>query len=148
MSGSKKTFPQDAIIFLVEDNADDIELTYRAFRKHDFSNNIIVAKDGEEALNLLFDKNKKFKPNIILLDLNLPKIDGLEVLKQIKFNIKTKSIPVIILTSSNEEKDIVESYNLGANSYIRKPVDFKKFIEVVNEIGMYWLLLNQSQPNS
>ncbi|MCD6111923.1 MAG: response regulator [Bacteroidales bacterium] len=137
-------FRKNSIILLVEDNPDDVELTLRAFRKYNFTNDIIVANDGEEALEIIFERanNKKLKPDLILLDISLPKVNGIEVLRQIKTNDITKTIPVIILTSSNEEKDLVESYNYGANSYIRKPVDFKMFIDVVKEIGLYWLLLN------
>ena len=142
--------PKDMKILLVEDNPDDVELTLRAFRKNNLANEIIVAKDGEEALDIVFHRSEKYKeqsmPNLILLDLKLPKVDGLEVLKKIKNNSKTKIIPVIILTSSKEEKDLVESYRLGVNSYIRKPVDFDKFSEVVLQLGLYWLLLNETPP--
>ncbi len=132
-------------ILLVEDNPDDVELTLIAFKKHNLANDIIVARDGEEALDIIFQKgvNKK-QPDLILLDLKLPKIDGMDVLRQIKSNPETKFIPVVILTSSKEEKDIVESYQLHANSYIRKPVDFEKFTETVMQLGLYWLLLNES----
>ena len=142
--------PQDIKILLVEDSPDDVELTLRAFRKHNLANEIIVANDGEEALDMVFHRSEKYKeqsmPNLILLDLKLPKVDGLEVLKRIKNNSETKIIPVIILTSSKEEKDLVESYRLGVNSYIRKPVDFDKFSEVVLQLGLYWLLLNETPP--
>ncbi len=137
-------------ILLVEDNPDDVELTLRAFRKHNLINEIVVAKDGEEALDIVFHRSEKYKkhplPNLILLDLKLPKVSGMEVLKEIKNNPATKIIPVIILTSSKEEKDVIESYNLGVNSYISKPVDFDKFSDVVLQLGLYWLLLNETPP--
>ena len=138
---------KDVKILLVEDNPDDIELTLRAFKKHNLINKIIVARDGEEALNILFkDSKENYKPDLILLDLKLPKVDGLEILRQIKSNSRTQLIPVIILTSSKEENDLVKSYRLGANSYIRKPVDFEKFTEVVMQLGLYWVLLNEPSP--
>ena len=140
----------DVKILLVEDNPDDIELTLRAFNKYNLANEIIVAKDGEEALNIIFGRDEKNKeqalPDLILLDLKLPKLDGLEVLKEIKDNQETQLIPVIVLTSSKEENDLVESYRLGVNSYIRKPVDFDKFTEVVIQLGLYWLLINEAPP--
>jgi len=134
-------------ILLVEDNPDDIELTLRAFKKYNIANHIIVAKDGVEALDFIFQRGNetllKFKPDLILLDLKLPKVDGLEVLRQIKKNTETKSIPVIVLTSSKEEVDLDKSYKLGANSYIRKPVNFENFTDVVMKMGLYWLLINE-----
>ena len=139
---------KDVKILLVEDNPDDVELTFRAFKKHNLANEIIVAKDGEEALNILLPQKKENakRPDLILLDLKLPKVDGLEVLRQVKSNPETKPIPVVILTSSREEKDLMESYHLGVNSYIRKPVDFEQFTEVVIQLGLYWLLLNEAPP--
>ena len=139
---------KDVKILLVEDNPDDVELTLRAFKKHNLANEIIVAKDGEEALNILLPQKKENakRPDLILLDLKLPKVDGLEVLRQVKSNPETKPIPVVILTSSREEKDLMESYHLGVNSYIRKPVDFEQFTEVVIQLGLYWLLLNEAPP--
>jgi two-component system, response regulator len=135
-------------ILLVEDNPNDIELTLRAL-KTTLVNKIFVARDGEEALDFLFPKdndgqqNSSVLPKVILLDLKLPKVDGLEVLKKIRETEKTKLIPVVVLTSSLEEKDIVESYRLGVNSYIVKPVEFEQFIKSVSELGLYWLLLNK-----
>jgi CheY-like chemotaxis protein len=137
-------------ILLVEDNPNDAELALRALKKHNLANHVVVVTDGEEALNFVFGRDKyahrniEKGPRVILLDLKLPKVDGLEVLKSIKGDPRTKIIPIIVLTSSKEEKDIVESYKLGVNSYILKPVDFDKFVDAVKDIGYYWLLLNQS----
>jgi CheY-like chemotaxis protein len=137
-------------ILLVEDNRNDAELAIRALKKHNLANHVATVTDGEEALNFIFargkysDRKVENVPRVILLDLKLPKVDGLEVLRAIKSDPRTKIIPVIVLTSSKEEKDIVESYKLGVNSYILKPVDFDKFVDAVKEIGYYWLLLNQS----
>ena len=136
-------------ILIVEDNPSDAEMALRAFKKNNLTNKILVVEDGEEALDYLYckgqyaTKNNESQPKIILLDLKLPKINGLEVLKEIKTHPKTKIIPVIVLTSSKEESDIIESYQLGVNSYIVKPVDFEKFVEAVRDLGFYWLLLNQ-----
>jgi two-component system, response regulator len=136
-------------ILIVEDNQNDVEMALRAFKKNNLTNQIKVVGDGEEALDFIHardkfaDRKDKCHPRVILLDLKLPKVDGLEVLRELKESPKTKMIPVIVLTSSKEEKDKVESYRLGVNSYIIKPVDFDKFIEAVREIGLYWLLLNQ-----
>lgn len=142
--------PNDVEILLVEDNPDDVELTLRAFAQHNLTNKIVVARDGEEALDILFQRRKDIarqpRPDLILLDLKLPKVDGLEVLKEVKSHPKTRVIPVVILTASKEEKDLVESYRLGVNSYIRKPVDFENFVEVVMQLGLYWLLLNERPP--
>jgi CheY-like chemotaxis protein len=138
-------------ILIVEDNPNDAEMALRALKKNNLTNNVLVVGDGEEALDFIFAKGKfvgrekKTRPKIILLDLKLPKVDGLEVLKEIKSNPQTKIIPVIVLTSSKEETDIMRSYLLGVNSYIVKPVDFDKFVDAVRELGLYWLLLNQ-QP--
>lgn len=136
-------------ILLVEDNSDDAEMALRALKKNNITNSILWVKDGEEALNYLYNRGKyadtdmnRF-PKIILLDLKLPKVDGKEVLKTLKNDPEKKIIPIIVLTSSKEESDIVESYKLGVNSYIVKPVDFDNFVEAVNNIGLYWLLLNQ-----
>ncbi len=137
------------IILLVEDNPDDEKLTMRAMQKNNIANQIVVAHDGAEALDYIFCKGKHAgrdvndSPQLILLDLNLPKIGGLEVLRQIRANARTTLYPVVILTSSKEERDLVESYRLGANSYIRKPVDFKQFSEAVRQLGLYWLVLNE-----
>jgi two-component system response regulator len=137
-------------ILLVEDNPNDAELALRALKKHNLANHVVVVTDGEEALDFMFargrygQRNVENGPKVILLDLKLPKVDGLEVLRAIKGDPRTKLIPVIVLTSSKEEKDIVQSYKLGVNSYIVKPVDFDKFVDAVKDIGYYWLLLNQS----
>ena len=140
-------------ILIVEDNPNDAEMALRALKKNNLTNNVLVVIDGEEALDFIFHKNKfvnrdgSNQPKIILLDLKLPKVDGLEVLKELKNNEETKMIPVIVLTSSKEESDILESYKLGVNSYIVKPVDFDKFVEAVRQLGLYWLLLNESPVN-
>ena len=137
----------DVEILLVEDNPSDGELTIRALKKNKLANSIQWVRDGEEALDFIFCRNKfserKTNPKVILLDLKLPKVDGLKVLEEVKKNKATKDIPVVVLTSSKEEKDIVDSYNLGVNSYIVKPVDFEKFVQAVADIGLYWLLMNQ-----
>ena len=143
---------EDKIILLVEDNPDDVALTIRAFRKNDISNKIIVAKDGVEALDYLFGKGMyagrdvKDTPVIVLLDLKLPKIDGLEVLRKIRQNEFTRLLPVVILTSSTEEQDKISGYNLGANSYVRKPVDYNQFAEAIKYLGLYWLVWNEPPP--
>ena len=139
-------------ILLVEDNPSDVKLTKRALEQNQITNELIVAEDGAEALDYLFatgqyaGRNVRDLPAVVLLDLKLPKIDGLEVLKKIRANEFTRLMPVVILTSSDQEVDMIASYNLGANSYIRKPVDFKKFTEAVRVLGMYWLLLNEPPP--
>jgi CheY-like chemotaxis protein len=140
-------------ILLVEDNPDDIELTIRALKKNNIKNEVVVARDGVEALDYLLGKGKyagrdlSEMPAVILLDLKLPKIDGLEVLQQIRSNKLTKLLPVVILTSSKEEKDILNGYQLGVNSYVRKPVDFNDFAEAVRSLGLYWLLYNETPPS-
>jgi two-component system response regulator len=137
-------------ILLVEDNPDDVELTLRALKKRHLANKVFVARNGEEALEFIFatgehsERDIQECPKVIFLDLKLPKIDGLEVLRAIRQDERTKMIPVVVLTSSTEERDIVNSYKLGVNSYIPKPVDFDKFLDCVSELGLYWLLLNQS----
>jgi CheY-like chemotaxis protein len=140
----------DAIeILLVEDYPQHVELTLRALRKHNLANNVLVAKDGADALEFIFatgayhQRQIENGPKVILLDLKLPKVDGLEVLRRIKSDERTKAIPVIVVTTSEQEQDVVESYELGANSYIVKPVSFDKFIEAVSKLGFYWMLLNK-----
>jgi two-component system, response regulator len=143
---------EEKMILLVEDNPDDETLTLRAFRKNNMGNRIVVVRDGEEALNFLFRKGEYAEhspqefPEIILLDLKLPKIDGLGVLQQIRANPRTRLLPVIILTSSKEEQDLIEGYSQGANSFVRKPVDFNQFLEAVRQLGLYWLVLNEPPP--
>jgi two-component system response regulator len=132
-------------ILLVEDNEDDIELTRIALEQHHLVNRIDVARDGVEALAMLDDPSQSL-PAVVLLDLKLPKIDGIEVLRRIRSNPRTRALPVVILTSSREEKDVVASYNLGANSYVRKPVDFQEFVVAAKQLGIYWLLLNERIP--
>jgi len=139
------------VILLVEDNPDDEALTLRAFAKNNIGNRIVVVRDGAEALEWLFKRGQHAKrgepePQIVLLDLKLPKVDGLEVLRQMRDDPRTKLMPVVILTSSKEESDVLRGYELRANSYIRKPVDFARFVEAVREIGMYWLVLNEPPP--
>lgn len=130
-------------ILLVEDNPDDAGLTIRALKKYNLANHLLHLQDGEEALNFIFSPNLTSIPKIILLDLKMPKVDGIEVLRKIKSDEQKKIIPVVVLTSSKEERDIVESYKLGVNAYIVKPVDFDKFVKAISEIGFFWLLLNQ-----
>lgn len=145
---------QSKVILLVEDNPDDETLTLRALRKNQILNEIIVARDGAEALDYLFGtgihtgRDTSIQPQLILLDLKLPKVDGLEVLKRIRADPRTALQPVAVLTTSNEERDIVTSYQLGVNSYIRKPVDFDSFIEAVRQLGLYWLVLNTPPPGN
>lgn len=139
----------EKIILLVEDNPDDVQLTLRALKKNKITNEIKVARDGVEALDYLFcqgqfaARDPQALPQVMLLDLKLPRIDGLEVLRRVRSDQRTKFLPVVILTSSREEQDIVSGYSLGANSYIRKPVDFAHFCEAVHNLGLYWLLLNE-----
>lgn len=140
------------VILLVEDNPDDQALTLRAFKKNNILNEMIVAHDGVEATDYLFGtglydgRDTNIQPAIILLDLKLPRIDGLEVLRRLRNDERTKLLPVIILTSSKEEQDLIDGYSLGANSYVRKPVNFEQFSEAVNQLGLYWLVLNESPP--
>lgn len=146
MNGSNKT------ILLVEDNPDDEALAIRALRRNHISNGIVVAHDGVEALDYLFGtgiyagRDISVKPTVILLDLKLPRIDGIEVLRRLREDDRTKLLPVVILTTSNEEQDMLDSYSLGCNSYIRKPVNFLEFTEAVRQLGMYWLLMNEPPP--
>lgn len=136
-------------ILLVEDNPQDVELALRALKKRNLANKVHTVRDGEEALDFIFaggayaERNISEAPKVILLDLKLPKVDGLEILSRIKSDERTRKIPVVVLTSSREEQDLIESYTLGVNSYIVKPVDFDKFIDCVGELGLYWLLLNE-----
>jgi CheY-like chemotaxis protein len=140
------------IILLVEDNPDDVELTLRALKKSNVLNEVVVMRDGQEALDYLFGtgsysgRDPSKMPELILLDLKLPKIDGLEVLKRLRADGRTKLLPVVILTSSKEEKDLINSYKLGANSYVQKPVDFNQFIDAARQLGLYWLVLNVPPP--
>lgn len=146
MSNSEK------VILLVEDHPDDEELTMRALAKNNIINEVVVARDGVQALEYLFGtgayagRDMAKMPEIVLLDLKLPKVDGLEVLRRLRADDRTKFLPVVILTSSKEEQDIVKSYQLGANSYVRKPVDFQEFTKAVQQLGLYWLILNEPAP--
>lgn len=141
-------------ILLVEDNPDDEALTVRALKKNKIANEVVVTRDGVEALDFLFcqgayrNRNAMEKPAVILLDLKLPKVDGLEVLKRLRTDDRTRLYPVVILTSSKEEYDLINGYRLGANSYIRKPVDFNQFVDAVGQLGLYWLVLNEPPPRS
>jgi two-component system response regulator len=134
-------------ILLVEDNPDDVLLTRRAFGKNHITNKVVVATDGEQALKLLLPaEGEPMHPALVLLDIKLPKIDGLEVLRQVRDDDRTRALPVVVLTTSNEERDIADSYRLGANSFVRKPVVFEEFVRAVNVLGVYWLLVNQPAP--
>jgi len=139
-------------ILLVEDNPDDVELTLHAFQKHHLANRVHVVRDGAEALDFLFctgaykDRRIENSPHVVLLDLKLPKVDGHGVLRRMKENSRTRMIPVVVLTSSREDRDITESYQLGVNSYIVKPVNFEQFTEAVRQLGLYWLLMNEPPP--
>jgi two-component system, response regulator len=143
---------EDKIIFLVEDNPDDEKLTLRALRKNNIRNEVVVARDGAEALDFLFGtgahagRSLEVMPQVILLDLKLPKLSGLEVLRRLRTDDRTKLLPVVVLTSSNEEQDRITSYGLGANSYVRKPVDFSQFSNAARQLGLYWLVLNEPPP--
>jgi|SRR5947209_3236199 len=145
---------ENHVILLIEDNPDDVALTLRALEKNNIRNEIIVAPDGVKGLDFLFGtgsytgRDLSVMPEVILLDLKLPKMDGLEVLKRLRANEGTRLLPVVILTSSNEERDRINGYGLGANSYVRKPVDFVQFTEAVRQLGLYWLILNEPVPNT
>ena len=142
----------EKVILLVEDNPDDVALTLRALKKNNIANEVVIARDGVEALDYLFcqgvwaDRNAAEMPIVTLLDLKLPRVDGLELLKRIRADERTRLLPVVILTSSNEESDLISGYALGANSYVRKPVDFSQFSEAVRHLGLYWLLWNEPPP--
>jgi two-component system response regulator len=135
-------------ILLVDDNPDDVTFTLRAFKQNNISNRIVVATDGEQALQILLpeDAARQFQPALVLLDVKLPKVDGLEVLRRIRADPRTQSLPVVVLTTSSEETDIITSYRLGANSFVRKPVVFSDFLSAASMLGMYWLLVNQPAP--
>ena len=143
---------RNGTILLVEDNPDDEALTLRALKKNNILNDVVVAHDGVEALDYLFGsgayegRDPTITPQIVLLDLKLPKVDGLEVLRKVRADDRTRLLPVVILTSSNEQRDLINGYGLGANSYILKPVDFSRFIEAVRQLGLYWLILNEPVP--
>jgi CheY-like chemotaxis protein len=142
----------EKVILLVEDNPDDEALAIRALKRHHVGNEIVVAHDGVEALEYLFGTGRyegrdvSLKPSVVLLDLKLPRVDGLEVLRRLRGDDRTKLLPVVILTTSSEEQDLLDSYSIGCNSYIRKPVDFIQFSEAIRQLGMYWLLMNQPPP--
>ncbi len=143
---------KDKIILLIEDNPDDVALTLRALEKNNIKNDVVVVHDGAEALDYLFGtgpyagRDLTVVPQVTLLDLKLPKIDGLEVLRRLRANGLTRLLPVVILTSSNEEQDLINGYGLGANSYVRKPIDFGQFMDAVRQLGLYWLILNEPAP--
>lgn len=143
----------DKAILLVEDNPDDEALTLRALKKNNIKNEVVVAHDGAEALDYLFGtgkytgRNTDVLPQVVLLDLKLPKMEGLEVLRRVRADKRTKLLPVVILTSSNEEQDRIDGYGLGANSYVRKPVDFSQFMDAARQLGLYWLILNEPPPS-
>jgi two-component system, response regulator len=142
----------DSPIMLVEDNSDDEALTLRALKRNNIHNEVVVARDGVEALDYLFgtgphaERDLALMPQLILLDLKLPRIDGLQVLRRLRADNRTRLLPVVILTSSKEQQDLIEGYSLGANSYVRKPVDFGQFVEAVRQLGLYWLILNEAAP--
>ena len=141
---------KNKVILLAEDNPDDVKLTIRALKKSNILNEVVVAEDGVEALDYLFGTGKyagrdtRVLPQLVLLDLKMPKMDGLEVLQRLRDDARTKLLPVVVLTTSSEDKDRIESYKLGANSYIRKPVDFNQFVDAVRQLGLYWLVLNEA----
>jgi len=143
---------EDKMILLVEDNPDDEALTLRALKKNNIGNRVVVVRDGAEALDFLLctgayaDRDPHDKPQVILLDLKLPKVDGIEVLRRLRANASTRTLPVVILTSSKEEQDVMNSYLMGVNSYVRKPVDFIQFVEAIRQLGLYWLVLNEAPP--
>jgi CheY-like chemotaxis protein len=147
-----EVFMDSLKILLVEDNLDDVDLTLRALRKNNIANDLVIASDGVEAIDYLFGtgayagRDLSDMPQVILLDLKLPKIDGLQVLQRIRSNERTRLLPVVVLTTSDEERDLIDSYHFGANSYVRKPVDFLEFTEAIRQLGMYWLLLNRVPP--
>ena len=146
------TMDRKTSVLLVEDNDDDVQLTLRAFQKNKLANEVHVARDGAEALDFLFARGEYAHranadlPQVVLLDLKLPKVDGLEVLREIRADARTRTLPVVILTSSNEERDLVDSYRIGANSYVRKPVDFQQFMEAAHQLGLYWMVVNMRAP--
>jgi CheY-like chemotaxis protein len=139
-------------ILLVEDNPDDQKLTLRALKKNNITNDIVIAEDGAQALDYLFGEGQfagrdvEDRPALVLLDLKLPKVDGLSVLERVRSDDRTKTVPVVVLTSSSEEQDLLKSYQLGVNSYVRKPVDFLEFVDAARQLGVYWLILNQQPP--
>jgi CheY-like chemotaxis protein len=141
---------KNKVILLVEDNPDDVKLTLRALKKSNILNEVVVAEDGVEALDYLFGTGKyagrdtRVLPQLVLLDLKMPKMDGLEVLQRLRADQRTKLLPVVVLTTSSEDRDRIESYKLGANSYVRKPVDFDQFVDAVRQLGLYWLVLNEA----
>lgn len=140
------------VILLVEDNPNDVELTLRAFEKSQILNEVVVVRDGEQAIHYLFstgphaDRDPAMMPGVVLLDMKLPKIDGLGVLRRMRADERTRRLPVVMLTSSKEEKDVVSSYDLGANSFVRKPVDFSEFVDAARHLGVYWLVMNEPAP--
>jgi two-component system response regulator len=146
--------PKQRVILLVEDNQQDELLTLRALKKNNIQNEVVVARDGAEALDYLFatgayaGRDTSIQPQVVLLDLKLPKVDGLEVLRQLRQDPRTKRLPVVILTTSKEDADVITGYDLGANSYVRKPVDFTQFSDAVKNLGLYWLLLNERSPDT
>ena len=145
---------RNRVILLVEDNPNDVELTLRAFEKSQILNEIVVARDGEQAIHYLFstgphaDRDSSMMPEVVLLDMKLPKIDGLGVLRRMRGDERTRRLPVVMLTSSKEEQDVVSSYDLGANSFVRKPVDFGEFVDAARHLGIYWLVINEPAPQN